>query len=67
MVADAGNGRLLARLREWGSVDEIAYPDGDARVRMRLPPRHFAPVRREGGTILEADGTPIPADASDPS
>lgn len=67
VVADPGNGRLLARLREWGSVDEIAYPDGEARVRMRLPPRHFAPVRREGGTILEADGTPIPADASDPS
>ena len=52
---DPGNGRLLARLREWGDVAEIAFPDGRARVRMRLAPRHFEPVRREGGRILTSD------------
>jgi GTP-binding protein HflX len=65
VVVDPGNGRLLARLREWGSVEETTYPDGEARVRMRLPSRHFAPVRREGGTILDADGKPIPPEATE--
>jgi GTP-binding protein HflX len=51
---DAGNGRLLARLREWGDVASVTYPDGKAHVRIRLAPRHFDPVRREGGTILDA-------------
>ena len=59
VVTSPGNGKLLARLREWGSVEDIAYVDGEARARVRLSPRHFAPVRREGGTILDADGKPV--------
>ena len=58
--AEAGNGRLLARLREWGDVAEVTFPDGHARVAMRLAPRHFANVRREGGTLLDASGAPLP-------
>jgi len=58
--ADPGNGRLLARLREWGEVKEVTFPDGRARVAMRLPPRHFENVRREGGLLLDEDGKPIP-------
>ncbi len=59
VVTSPGNGKLLARLREWGSVEEVTYPDGKAHARVRLSPRHFAPVRREGGTILDADGKPV--------
>ena len=62
VVTSPGNGRLLARLREWGSVDEVTFPGAEARVRMRLSPRHFAPVRREGGTILDSDGRTIEPD-----
>jgi GTP-binding protein HflX len=51
--ADAGNGRLLARLREWGEVRDVAYVDGVARVDVRLSPRHFDSVRREGGRVVE--------------
>jgi GTP-binding protein HflX len=58
--ADPGNGRLLARLREWGEVKEITFPDGLARVAMRLAPRHFDNVRREGGRLLDEEGQPIP-------
>ncbi|HVG94283.1 MAG TPA: GTPase HflX [Planctomycetota bacterium] len=60
--ADPGNGRLLARLREWGDVVEVTFPDARARVVVRLAARHFENVRREGGTILEPDGTPVPAE-----
>jgi GTP-binding protein HflX len=60
--ADAGNGRLLARLREWGDVRDVAYADGLARVRVRLAPRHFEAVRREGGQVREdlGEGEPAP-------
>jgi GTPase len=51
--ADAGNGRLPALLREWGEVEATDYVDGVARYRVRLAPRHFAHVKREGGRILE--------------
>ena len=57
---DAGNGKLLARLRGWGNVVDVAYVDGTARVTVRLPARHFGPVRREGGALFEVDGRPIP-------
>jgi GTPase len=60
---DAGNGRLLARLREWGDVSEVTYPEGKARVTLRLAPRHYGPVRREGGLLLDAEGREIPASA----
>jgi GTP-binding protein HflX len=59
---DPGNGRLLARLREWGEVSEVTFPKGRARVAVRLAPRHFEHVRREGGTIHEVD-----PDAADPA
>ena len=62
--ADPGNGRLLARLREWGDVSEVTFPDGRARVRVRLSPRHFEPVRREGGTILSAEDADAPEAAA---
>ena len=67
--ADPGNGRLLARLNEWGEVLEVTFPDGRARVRVRLSPRHFEPVRREGGTILsgaDASEDAAPAARSSP-
>ncbi|MCC7138291.1 MAG: GTPase HflX [Planctomycetes bacterium] len=58
---DAGNGRLLARLREWGDVASVAYEGARARVAVRLAARHFAPVRRDGGTVLDAvTGQEIP-------
>ena len=59
VVTTPGNGKLLARLREWGSVEDVSYTDGEARAKVRLSPRHFAPVRREGGTILDAEGKPV--------
>lgn len=62
--ADAGNGRLLARLREWGEVEDVAFADGRARVRVRLPMRRFGLVRREGGTVLSLDGREITAGAA---
>jgi len=57
---DPGNGRLLARLREWGEVKEITFPDGLARVSLRLSPRHFENVRRDGGRLFDEGGLPIP-------
>ncbi len=57
--ADAGNGRLLAHLSEWGEVADVAYLDGLARVHVRLPWRRFGPVRREGGRVLSEDGREI--------
>jgi GTP-binding protein HflX len=60
VVVDAGNGKLLARLRGWGNVHDVAYEGGTARVSVRLAARHFGPVRREGGELLETDGRPIP-------
>ncbi len=61
---DPGNGRLLARLREWGEVRDVTFPRGKARVRVRLAPRHFANVRREGGVIV--DGPPDGSTAGPP-
>jgi GTP-binding protein HflX len=58
--ADAGNGRLLARLREWGEVDDVSYLDGRALVRMRLAPRHFDSVREEGGVVRPVEGGELP-------
>jgi GTP-binding protein HflX len=60
--ADPGNGRLLARLREWGEVREVTYPDGRVRVSVRVPPRHVERIRREGGVILE--GAPEPSEGA---
>ena len=56
--ADAGNGRLLARLREWGEVLETTFPDDRVRVSVRVSPRYVEPIRREGGVIVE--GAPPP-------
>ena len=41
-------------------MKDVTFPDGRARVSMRLPPRHFENVRREGGLLLDEDGRPIP-------
>ena len=61
--ADAGNGRLLARLREWGRRRRGRPSPTAARAwSCACAPRHFEHVRREGGTILEPDGTPVPAE-----
>jgi GTP-binding protein HflX len=58
--ADVGNGRLPAMLREWGHVLDVNYDDGVARLRVRLPVKHLAHVRRAGGRIVE--GAPPEAD-----
>ena len=50
--ADPGNGKLLARLREWGEVLNQEFKNGTVHVQVRLPVRHVEAVRREGGTIL---------------
>jgi GTP-binding protein HflX len=50
---DPGNGRLLSRLREWGEVADVNYTDGRVRVAVRLAPRYFEQVRRDGGEIRE--------------
>jgi GTP-binding protein HflX len=49
---DAGNGLLLSRIRQWGDVQDVTYDDGTAVVRLRLPPRHLAQVRRAGARVL---------------
>jgi GTP-binding protein HflX len=56
--ADAGNGRLPARLRDWGEVLETTFADGLARYRVNLPQSHLAHVKREGGRIVEGDLPP---------
>ena len=50
---DPGNGRLLSRLRDWGEVGETTYPDGVVRVRVRIAPRFFERIAREGGRVIE--------------
>jgi len=50
---DPGNGRLLAKLRTWGEVGEVTYPDGGMRVEVRVAPRYFDLIRNEGGRIVE--------------
>ena len=49
---DAGAGRLLAKLRDWGEVADIEYVDGRARVGLRIAARFVDLIRREGGTIV---------------
>lgn len=58
--ADLGNGRLLAKLREWGEVEDVAYPEDAqvARVTMRLPRRYVDDVREAGGRIVEGAQQP---------
>ncbi|MDJ0974299.1 MAG: GTPase HflX [Planctomycetota bacterium] len=56
--ADPGNGRLLARLREWGDVQEQEFKNGTVHVNVRLPVRHVEAVKREGGKIVA--GLPEP-------
>ena len=55
---DAGNGRLLAQLREWGDVHEVAYEDGKALIDVALASRYVERIRQNGGEILE--GAPEP-------
>ena len=52
---DAGNGKLLARLREWGEVEDVAYVDDDVVVRLRLPRRYRGQVVEHGGRLDEDD------------
>lgn len=54
------NGRLLARLREWGDVVSQEYEEGNTLVTVRMPARHIAGVKREGGRIIS--GLPEPVD-----
>jgi GTP-binding protein HflX len=51
VVADPGDGRLLASLQAWGEVLEVTYPDGRAVVRVRLPERRIEDVRRAGAEV----------------
>ena len=51
--SDPGNGRLLAQLREWGSVHDVDYDNGVARVSVRVAPRFFERIRAAGGTVVE--------------
>lgn len=51
---DAGNGKLLALLREWGEVDDVAYEDDRVQVRVRLPRRYLGQVEAEGGRLIDA-------------
>ena len=62
---DPGNGRLLAKLRGWGEVGEITYPDERMRIVVRVAPRYFERIRLEGGTVLEPDGTEVEAQGGD--
>ena len=52
---DPGNGKLLARLREWGQVREVTYPDGVVRVDVSIAPRYLALIESEGGRVLQAE------------
>jgi GTP-binding protein HflX len=58
LEVDPGAGALLARLREWGHVEEVTYPDEKVRVRLRLPSRYLATVQAAGARVLE--GLPAP-------
>jgi GTP-binding protein HflX len=59
--ADAGDGRLLAQLREWGEVDDVAYQDGRAHVSVRIPPRFVTRIQEAGGQVLSG----LPKDFAD--
>ena len=43
--ADPGNGLLLARLNDWGEVDETEYVNGKVRVRVRAPRRYLTRIQ----------------------
>ncbi len=60
---DAGDGRLLSRIREWGDVLDVAYRDEKAVVKVRLPARHLAQARRAGARVL--DGAPMDEDVAE--
>ena len=60
--ADAGNGRLLARLNDWGEVEDTEYTDGRVRVRVRAARRYLDPIRESGGDIIEGAPPPDPDD-----
>jgi GTP-binding protein HflX len=51
--ADPGNGRLLAHLRTWGEVRSITYPDDSMLIEIRIAPRYFPLIEREGGRVQE--------------
>ena len=53
VVGDPGNGRLLSRLREWGEVGTITYPDSEVHVHVRIAPRYLDRIRQAGGKILD--------------
>jgi len=53
--ADAGDGLLLARLREWGEVGEVAYRDGRVTVPLRVEPRFVAQIVKAGGLVVSGD------------
>ena len=47
--------RLLAHLQSWGEVHETTYPDGLVRVAVRIAPRYFDLITKEGGRILQVE------------
>ncbi len=53
--ADAGDGRLLARLRDWGEVEEVTYDGGKALVAVRIPLRYVEQIRRAGARIVSGE------------
>ncbi len=60
--ADAGDGKLLAQLREWGQVHDVAYRDGRALVGLRVPARYLDLIRRAGGVVVQGAPEPAPSD-----
>ncbi len=64
VLADAGDGRLLAFLSEKGRVLSREYPPGtgEARVRARLPRRHAERLRADGRRVSWREGDARPAD-----
>ena len=49
---DAGNGRLLANLREWGEVSEVRYEEGKAVIDVAIASRYVDRIRQSGGTVV---------------
>lgn len=62
VIADPGDGRLLAFLAEKGRILFQDYPSaGEARVRVRLPRKYAEKLRTEGRRVLDAASS-SPAD-----
>ncbi len=59
---DPGNGKLLARLQEWGEVRDTTYTNGKVRVDVQIAPRYLDHIKSEGGSIVEGEPPPLDED-----